>query len=60
MGRTNYWESVIIISVFLGMRLFEVVMEYRGYSCPNYCSVQHEHIKEDNELRNAVQVSRAK
>ena len=50
MGRTNYWEGIIIISVFLGMRFFEYVMEYRDYECPSYCAVDHKHIKEDDEL----------
>lgn len=59
MGRTNYWESLIIISVFLGMRFFEYKMEYREYNCPEYCSVEHEHIKDDNGLRNAIQVNRS-
>jgi len=46
MGRTNYWESIIIICVFLGMRVFEATMEYREYSCPDYCATAHEHIRE--------------
>ena len=60
MGRTNYWENLIIIGVFLGMRLFEYVMEYRKYECPTYCAVEHKHIKDNNGLRTIIQTSTTK
>jgi hypothetical protein len=50
MGRINYWEDIIIVSVFLGMQLFENIMEYREYTCPIHCEVDHKHIKADDGL----------
>jgi len=39
-------EHFIIAGVFIGMIFFEKIFEYRDYSCPEYCSVRHEHIKQ--------------
>ena len=38
------------------MRVFEYTMEYRGYSCPEYCQVDHSHIKDcdGQEVSNVI------
>jgi hypothetical protein len=53
MGRINNWKGIILDTIFyasivIGMRVFEYKMEYRGYMCPQYCGIDHEHITEND------------
>ena len=66
MGQGRAWlaeydivESFIIILVFNSMIIFEAVFEYKGYSCPEYCGVEHEHIEELNELQSIIRYSKS-